>query len=62
MAPRVKGVGMVTVPVKVGLADKTTLPVPVEVVVPVPPLATAKVPVTWARFTSPVAPITEVPL
>jgi len=27
----------------VGLLDKTTLPVPVEVVTPVPPLATAKV-------------------
>ena len=29
---------------KVGEFDKTTLPVPVEVVTPVPPLATAKVP------------------
>lgn len=28
----------------VGLADKTTDPVPVDVVVPVPPFATAKVP------------------
>jgi hypothetical protein len=33
------------VPVKVGFADKTTDPVPVEVVVPVPPFATARVPV-----------------
>lgn len=32
--------------VRVGLVDKTTLPVPVEVVTPVPPLATGKVPVT----------------
>ena len=34
--------------VKVGDVDKTTLPVPVEVVVPVPPLATGKVPVVRA--------------
>jgi hypothetical protein len=34
------------VPVKVGEADNTVLPVPVEVVTPVPPLATAKVPAT----------------
>lgn len=34
------------VPVKVGDADKTTLPVPVEAVTPVPPLATGRVPVT----------------
>jgi len=33
-----------TVPVKVGDADNTTEPVPVEEVVPVPPLATANVP------------------
>jgi hypothetical protein len=32
--------------VNVGLVDKTTLPVPVLVVTPVPPLATAKVPVS----------------
>jgi hypothetical protein len=31
---------------KVGLVDKTTFPDPVEVVTPVPPFATAKVPVT----------------
>ena len=30
----------------VGESDKTTLPVPVEVVTPVPPLATGRVPVT----------------
>jgi len=34
----------VTVPVNVGLADKTTEPVPVDDVTPVPPLATARVP------------------
>jgi hypothetical protein len=34
----------VSVPVTVGDADNTTEPVPVEVVVPVPPLATANVP------------------
>ncbi|MBA7703645.1 hypothetical protein ES703_112435 [subsurface metagenome] len=33
-----------TVPVNVGLADKTTEPVPVDVVVPVPPLRTGRVP------------------
>jgi len=58
----VKGVGMVTVPVKVGEADSTTEPVPVEVVVPVPPLATARVPVTEAKFNRPVPLIMEVPL
>jgi hypothetical protein len=31
---------------KVGLSDNTTLPVPVEVVTPVPPFATGRVPVT----------------
>ena len=31
---------------KVGLSDSTTLPVPVEVVAPVPPFATGSVPVT----------------
>jgi hypothetical protein len=39
-------VAAVIVPVNVGLADKTLLPVPVEDVTPVPPLATGKVPVT----------------
>jgi hypothetical protein len=34
------------VPVKVGDADNTTFPVPVEAVTPVPPLATGSVPVT----------------
>ena len=33
-----------TVPVNVGEADSTTDPLPVEVVTPVPPLATANVP------------------
>ena len=33
-----------TVPVNVGEADSTTDPLPVEVVTPVPPLATASVP------------------
>ena len=36
----------------VGLVDRTTLPVPVEVVTPVPPFATGSVPVTFvAKFT-----------
>ena len=44
-----------TVPVKVGEADNTTEPVPVEVVTPVPPLATGSVPVTPVDKGSPVA-------
>lgn len=38
--------GNTGVPVKVGLADSTTEPVPVDDVTPVPPLATGSVPVT----------------
>jgi hypothetical protein len=34
---------------RVGLVDKTTLPVPVEIVTPVPPLATGSVPVKLDR-------------
>lgn len=41
-------VGAVGVPVRAGEADRTTEPVPVEVVTPVPPLATGKVPDTSA--------------
>ena len=37
-------VGTVSVPVNVGEADNTVLPVPVLVVTPVPPLVTAKTP------------------
>jgi len=44
-----------TVPLKVGDALRTTLPVPVEVVAPVPPLATGSVPVTPVVSGSPVA-------
>jgi hypothetical protein len=39
-----ENVPAVTVPVSVGLADRTTDPVPVEDVTPVPPRATASVP------------------
>lgn len=39
---------------KVGLLDSTTLPVPVEVVTPVPPFNTGKVPVTPVVIGSPV--------
>lgn len=39
---------------RVGLVDKTTLPEPVEVVTPVPPLATGSVPVTPVVRGSPV--------
>ena len=42
--PVVDRFAVFTVPVKVGDADKTLLPVPVEDVTPVPPLATASVP------------------
>ena len=41
--------------VKTGLVDNTTLPVPVELVTPVPPLATDKVPVVPATIGKPVA-------
>ena len=40
-------VGTVGTPVKAGLAERTVEPVPVEVVTPVPPLATATMPVTF---------------
>ncbi len=46
----------------VGELERTTDPVPVEVVVPVPPLATAKVPVTEAKLSNPVGPTIDVPL
>ena len=56
---------------RVGDVDRTTLPVPVEVVVPVPPLRTGKIPVTfdvrsiepasWALVTFP-APIAVTPV
>ena len=48
-------VGAVGVPVKAGDADNTTLPVPVDDVTPVPPLATGKVPVTPEARGKPVA-------
>jgi hypothetical protein len=38
-------VSAVTVPVRVGDADNTVFPEPVDVVTPVPPFATARVPV-----------------
>jgi len=43
--PEPLNVPAVTVPERVGFVFKTTLPEPVLVVVPVPPLATSKVPV-----------------
>lgn len=50
---------------KVGLLDSTTLPEPVDVVTPVPPLATGKVPVVPPSIGSPVTlvitPLTGVP-
>ena len=55
--PTIEAVIPLTVPVNVGDADRTTLPVPVEVVTPVPPLATAKVPdTTIAPVPPPVNP------
>lgn len=42
--PVIAALAVLTVPVRVGLADKTTEPVPVEVATPVPPLATPRVP------------------
>lgn len=47
-------VGDAGVPVNVGEADSTVLPVPVEEVTPVPPLATGSVPVTPVVKGSPV--------
>ena len=46
----------------VGLVDKTTLPVPVDVVTPVPPRATVRVPVVPATIGSPVALASDVVL
>lgn len=42
--PVVDRFAVLTVPVKVGDADSTLLPVPVDEVTPVPPFATARVP------------------
>jgi len=50
----VAAVGAKGVPVNVGLADKTTLVVPVDAVTPVPPLATGSVPVTPVVIGKPV--------
>lgn len=50
----VAAVGAKGVPVKVGLADRTTLVVPVDAVTPVPPFATGKVPVTPVVIGKPV--------
>ena len=50
----VAAVGAKGVPVKVGLADKTTLVVPVDAVTPVPPFATGNVPVTPVVIGNPV--------
>ena len=50
----VDAVGAKGVPVKVGLADRTTLVVPVDAVTPVPPLATGSVPVTPVVIGKPV--------
>jgi len=47
-------VGASGVPVRVGLAESTTEPVPVDAVTPVPPLATGSVPVTPVVKGSPV--------
>ena len=50
----VDAVGAKGVPVNVGLADRTTLVVPVDAVTPVPPLATGNVPVTPVVIGKPV--------
>ena len=44
-----------TVPVNVGASESTTLPVPVDEVTPVPPLATGSVPTVPASIAKPVA-------
>jgi hypothetical protein len=48
IAPEAVIAAAFNVPVKVGEADRTTLPVPVLVVTPVPPEATGSVPVVSA--------------
>lgn len=48
----IAAVGAAGVPPRVGDVDKTTEPEPVEVVTPVPPLATAKTPVKFDACTS----------
>ena len=55
--PLAEIVAAVNVPVSVGDADRTTLPVPVLVVTPVPPFATARVP---ARVMAPVVAVAGV--
>ena len=54
MLVEVAAVGANGVPVKVGLADRTTLVVPVDAVTPVPPFATGNVPVTPVVIGKPV--------
>jgi len=72
VTPVVKGkpVALVNVPdvgvpkigvTSVGLVDRTTLPVPVEVVTPVPPLATGNVPVTLVAKLTKVVELVPVP-
>ena len=67
---RGKPVALVSVPdvgvpkigvTSVGLVDRTTLPVPVEVVTPVPPLATGNVPVTLVAKLTKVVELVPVP-
>ena len=50
MLDAAKSPAIVTTPCIVGLVFRTTFPVPVLVVTPVPPLPTAKVPYTFAKF------------
>ena len=62
IAPEAVIAAAFNVPVNVGDADRTTLPVPVLLVTPVPPFATGKVPVTPVVRGSPVplVSVTEV--
>ena len=57
----VAAVGAAGVPVNVGLAERTVLPVPVEVVTPVPPFATGSVPVTFVVKLAKVVDVVPVP-
>ena len=52
-------VGATGVPVKAGDSDNTTLPVPVDDVTPVPPLATATVPEIVLALTVDIADVTK---
>ena len=46
--------------IRIGEVDKTTLPVPVEFVTPVPPFATATTPVNTFAVDEPIGPVNPI--